>query len=179
MLVAFLSGVAQAAQGQQYEVYEAPLPIASLNRDRLFNESAYGQALIAQLTERQQVLVAENDALQVELEEEEKELTERRKQVTAEEFAPLAAAFDEKVKRIRKEQGSKSARLAEDLDTARVSFFRGTEEVIKELMAERGIIYILDEQAVLLSSGEGDITSEALKRLDRLFASGALAVADP
>ncbi|MCP5072360.1 MAG: OmpH family outer membrane protein [Rhodobacteraceae bacterium] len=166
-------------QAQQYQVYENPLPIASVNRDLLFNESVYGQALLTRLSERQQLLVAENDTLQADLEQEEQELTDLRKQSSPEEFAPLALAFDEKVKRIRQEQGTKSTQLADDLEAARVSFFRSTEDVIRDLMEERGIVYVLNEQAVLLSTGEGDITAAALERLERLFADGILKIAEP
>ncbi len=171
--------MATSVAAQQYQVFEDALPIASINRDRLFNDSAYGRALLARISERQKALVSENDRLQAELEQEERELTELRKQIPLQEFAPLAAEFDEKVKRIRQEQSGKSEQLTEDLEAARFSFFRRTEDIIKELMAERGIIYILDEQAVLLSTGEGDITAAAMERLDGMFADGSLQVAEP
>ena len=180
MVALTLTGLlATAVAGQEYQVFDDPLPIASINRDRLFSESAYGRALLVRLSNRQQALVAENDKLRVELEQEERELTDLRKQITPEEFAPLAAAFDEKVKQIRQTQEEKSTKLSEELDSARFKFFRQSEDIIRQLMAERGIVYVLDEQAVLLTTGEGDITALAIERLDLLFENGTLRVADP
>lgn len=174
MLLA-LSG-ANAAQAQQFPVFQDRLPVASIDREKLFSNSAYGQALLAQMTVKQTELVAENDRLQADLEREERELTGLRKAIPAEEFLPLAEAFDAKANRIRQDQTQKAAALTKQLETARFVFFRRTEAVIRELMIERGIIYVLNNQAILMSTGEGDITQLVMDSLDALFASGDLQV---
>ncbi len=164
------------ASAQQFPVFQEQLPVASINRDKLFAESAYGRALRAKMAIRQKQLVAENDRLLADLEREERELTELRKQTTPIDFAPLAEAFDVKANRIRQQQNEKLLALNKQLETARFTFFRSTEIVIRKLMFERGIIYVLNEQAILMSTGEGNITGEVMKRLDALFDSGALRV---
>ncbi len=166
------------ASAQQFPVFQQSLPIASLNREDLFNKSAYGRALRAQLSQKQKQLAAENNDLYTNLEREERELTALRKQITPEEFTPLAQAFDAKANEIRSRQRQKLADLNTQLERARFIFFRHSEAVIRDLMQESGILYVLDEQAILLSTGEGDITGDVIQRMDRLFADGALKVED-
>ncbi|MEM6620183.1 MAG: OmpH family outer membrane protein [Pseudomonadota bacterium] len=152
------------------------LEVVSLNRERLLSESAFGRAMIGSLSDQQQALVIENQRLTEELETEERALTETRKTMSAEEFRPLAEAFDEKVKQVRAAQDGKAVDLAKAREAARFSFFRRIEPVIIEIMQSRGARVLLNNQAVLLSTDDVDITAAVLARLDALFAQGALAV---
>jgi len=163
---------------QEYPVFQDLLPVASINRDALFSNSAYGKALLAEISAQQKLLVVENDRLHTDLEREERELTELRKQIPALEFTPLAKSFDAKANQIRREQGEKLDALNKQLDGARFTFFRQAETVIRNIMIERGIVYVLNEQAILMSTGEGNITADVIQRLDVLFASGNLRVQD-
>lgn len=168
----------QLASAQQFPVFQESLPIASLNREELFNKSVYGRALLAQIGQKETQLATENTDLYTNLEREELELTTLRKQLSSEEFAPLAKAFDTKANEIRSRQRQKLADLNSQLERARFTFFRHSEVVIRNLMQETGILYVLNEQAVLVSTGEGDITAEVIQRLDQLFADGVLKVED-
>ena len=165
-------------QAQQYPVFQEQLPVASINREVLFTESNYGRALLASISEHESQLVQENDSLLGDLEREERELTELRKQIPAPEFATLAKAFDAKANQIRQTQGEKLDALNKQLDAGRFTFYRQAETVIRDLMIERGIVYVLNEQAILMSTGEGNITPDVIQQLDALFASGALQVND-
>lgn len=167
-----------ALLAQEYPVHQEQLPVASINREVLFSQSAYGLALLSIISEDKNQLVAENDRLLADLEREERELTELRKQITAEEFAPLAKAFDAKANQIRRSQREKLAAINKQLEAARFTFFRQAEAVIRDLMIERGIIYVLNEQAILMSTGEGNITTDVMQLLDGLFKSGDLQVQD-
>jgi Skp family chaperone for outer membrane proteins len=168
----------QVASAQQFPVFQETLPIASLNREDLFNKSDYGRALLAQLNKKKEQLAAENTELYTNLEREELELTALRKQIPPEEFAPLAKAFDTKANKIRSRQRQKLADLNSQLEHARFTFFRHSETVIRNLMQETGILYVLNEQAILVSTGEGDITDEVIQRMDQMFANGTLTVED-
>ena len=168
--------LAAASEPVPYPLFEERQLVASINREKLFNNSAYGSALRERLSREQSALVEENELLQNNLEREERELTELRKQIPAEEFEPLADAFDRKANDIRQTQAKKSADIATALESARFIFFRRTELIIKDLMAERGILYVLNEQAILISTGEGDITQTVMDRLDELYAEGVLRV---
>lgn len=163
---------------QQYPVFQEHLPVASINREVLFAESTYGRALLASISEHESQLVNENDLLLADLEREERGLTELRKQIPAQEFAKLAKAFDAKANQIRQAQREKLDSLNKQLDAARFTFYRQAETVIRDLMIERGIVYVLNEQAILMSTGEGNITPDVIQQLDALFASGALQVKD-
>ena len=130
------------------------------------------------LARQQETLVAENDRLLAELEREERALTDARKTMTSEEFAPLAAAFDQKANSIRATQEAKARDLAKALETARFRFFREIEPVIIKIMQDRGVSVLLTEQAVMLSASEADITAAVLERLDVLHSIGELGQRD-
>lgn len=177
LLATLILAVAVPAFSQavdDYPVVPDTQPVASLNRDRLLGESAYGRDLMGKLSERQTELVAENDRLLAELEREERALTDTRKTMSPEEFTPLADAFDKKVNAIRAGQDQKALDLAKSLESTRFRFFREVEPVIVEVMRERGILFLLNEQAVMLSTGDADITDAVLARLDALYADGQL-----
>ena len=163
------------AQDDSYPVFRAPVPVVSVNREQLIQQSRFGQAIVGQLLERQRKLVAENEALTETLEREERELTELRKTMEPAEFAPLAEAFDEKVKRVRRTQDDKGVALAQALETARFRFFRQTENVIARMMQENDILFVLDENVVWLSQG-GNITKAVIERLDAAFDAGEIRV---
>lgn len=172
LLGAPTGGVAQAPN--EYPVADDRQLVASLNRDRLLSDSTYGRALMEELGKRQASLVAENESLLAELEREELALTETRKTMSPEDFAPLADAFDRKVNAIRAGQDQKALDLAKALEGTRFSFFREVEPIIIAVMQERGITFLLNEQAVMLSTGDGDITDAVLERLNALHADGQL-----
>lgn len=174
MLVALAQAPAAHAQQPDYPVVESGSSVASLNRERLLSESAYGAEILRRLSERQANLLAENEKLLAELEREEKALTETRRTMDAADFAPLAEAFDNKANRIRAAQAQKGIDLAKALEAARFRFFREVEPVIVEVMQELGITILLNEQAVMLSIGGADITQPVLERLDALYAEGKI-----
>jgi len=163
------------AQSPQFPLYDDSA-VALLNRDVVLNESAYGKAVSARLAEQQATLQEENDRLLEILEEEERALTETRKTVEPEAFAPLAEAFDAKTNSIRARQEAKAFALAKALEQARLTFFRDIEPVILEVMHERGVSILLNEQAVMASLAGADITNDVMARLDQLFAHGQIGV---
>ena len=73
-------------------------PILTVQSDILFERSAFGQRIAQEIDTAQSELQAENSRIQAELTAEETDLVEKRKEMTPEEFAPLAEAFDEKVR---------------------------------------------------------------------------------
>lgn len=176
ILIGASSGLAVWAQtAPKYPVYRETPEVVSVNRERLIQTSAFGRALVQTLSVQQKNLVEENDALTQDLEREERELTEVRKTLSSEEFAPLAEAFDEKVKDTRRTQDQKAVELAQALEGARFRFFRQAERVIAQLMQENGIVFVLDESAVWISQG-GDVTNLVIERLDAAYRTGELSL---
>lgn len=161
-------------QGSQFPIYGEHVPVATLDRERLLSESAYGVSISTTFSQRQSALVAENERLLAELEQEERDLTEVRKTASAEDFALLARAFDDKANAIRDEQDAKAIALAKLLDSTRTRFFREVEPIIVEVMQEEGVLILLNEQAVMLNLGGADITARVLARLDQLYQDGKI-----
>lgn len=161
----FLS--AGSVSGQGFPVYRDSLPVASLNSDRLFSESMAGKAILDVSREKSNALRDENRRIESELQQEERELTEKRKTMAPDTFRELADAFDKKVVEIRQTQNAKATALGQELDTARREFTVRVRPILQALMEERGIVFILNEQAVALALSSGDITDEAVARVDR------------
>lgn len=154
------------AGAQTFPIYRESLPVASLNSDRLFSESLAGKAILDASRQKSMALGEENRRIEAELQQEERDLTEKRKTMPAEEFGKLAEAFDDKVVAIRRTQNAKAAALSQELDADRREFSSRVKPILQQLMRERGIIFILNEQAIALAVSSGDITDDALLRVD-------------
>lgn len=163
------------AQTSTFPVYEPTLPVVSINRENLFQRSDLGMQLSDVLSKRQAALVAENDRLAATLEQEELELTELRKTLSAAKFEPMAEAFDVKVKNVRRVQDQKSVDLAKALESMRFRFFRQAESVIAKMMQESGILFVLDEKAIWMSQG-GDVTNTVIERMNSAYAAGEISI---
>ena len=158
-----------------YAVFQDTPSVVSVNREQLIQKSEFGKALISSLSDQQSALVLENETFAKDLEREELELTGLRKTLAADEFRPLAEAFDVKVKEVRRVQEEKAVALAKSREAARFRFFRQAERLISQLMQDKGIVFVLDESAVWLSRG-GDVTNLVIERLDAAYALGQLAL---
>ena len=148
-------------------------PFVTLDDARLFGESAWGKALLARLEADQAALAAENRAIEADLASRERALTERRPMLEAAEFRALADAFNAEVERHRSEQRAKEQALYQRHETARLRFRDVANQVLAQVMAERGALAILDEAAIVLGFREIDITDDAVARMDALVGDGA------
>lgn len=146
--------------------------LLTLDQERLFTESAFGQASMDREAEAARVLEAENTRIEAELIAEEQDLTTRRATLPADEFAALATAFDEKVVRIRAEQDAKVRDLARVRDGDRQAFLRAVVPVLGEIMGEKGAAAILDKTIVIISLTALDVTDEAILRVDAVLDAG-------
>lgn len=162
-----------AQDSTAYPIFQQMPTVVSVNRENLIQRSDYGKALIETLVASQQKLRSENDTLLLELEDEERKLTELRKTMAAEDFAPLAEAFDVKVKSVRRLQDQKGVELTKALEAARFRFFRQSERIISQLMKENGIVFVLDANAIWISQG-GDVTNLVIERLNDAYKAGEL-----
>ena len=154
---------------------DGPAPVTSalltLDQDRLFAESAFGKASLERERAATRALEEENNRIDADLNREEQDLTARRKTLPVAEFAPLAAAFDEKVERIRTEQDTKARDLTSARDVDRTVFLRAVVPVLGELLSAKGAVAIIDKSTVVLSLTAIDITDEAIARVDSVFAA--------
>lgn len=161
LCVFVLGGMPAAAQDQQL-----PVPIVTLNQDRLYANSLFGQRVRRELEEKSVVLAAENRRIEMALVAEEGRLTEERSTLDPEEFRALAEDFDERVTSIRKAQLDKRSALQVAADRERTRFFELAYPVLFEMANERGAFAILNQSAVILSSRAIDVTDIAIARID-------------
>ena len=145
-------------------------PVLTLDQDRLFGESRFGRQVEARQEAAQQELIAENRALEAQLVEEERRLTERRSVLAPEAFREQAEAFDTRVETLRRAQEAKSRALLARYDAERQRFFEAALPVLAAIVRDSGASVILSDQAIVLSFENIDITDAAIARLDEIFA---------
>lgn len=164
-LVLAFAPVPSLAQGQ--------LPgVLVLDQERFFSGSMFGQRIQAEIDAIGQEIASENRSIETALTAEELELTERRAELSREEFSVLADEFDTRVERIRAEQEAKARALTEARDRARQQYFELALPILLELTSERGGAVILDRRSVLLAADQIDITDAAIAAVDERLGTG-------
>lgn len=153
-------------------------PVVTLDQERLFTGSAYGQAILGALEAASQALAAENRQIEADLSAEEKQLTADRPGMDPVAFHDLAAAFDDKVVAIRKAQDEKSRALVRRREAAQQEFFSTAIPILTEIVRERGAVAVLERGAVILSAEQIDITDAAIARIDARLAPPETATPD-
>ncbi len=169
-VLALLLFMATGLAAQDMTVVQSP--VLTVDSERLFSQSQFGQRISEEVEAQGKVLEAENRRIEGELTAEEKALTERRPTLPPEEFRALADAFDDKVEKIRAEQNAKTRALTQGTDTARRQFLIATRPVLEAIMLETGAALIVERRSVLLSLRSIDITDLAIDRLDAAIGDG-------
>ncbi|WP_281856047.1 OmpH family outer membrane protein [Litoreibacter halocynthiae] len=159
-VVALCAATPIAAQGIQ------PSPVLTLDQDRVYAASAFGQRVQEDLQKQSTDLSQENRKIEAALEEEERRLTVEREGMSAEEFQKLATDFDERVTGIRRAQAAKTESIRRQAEAERVRFFEAAFPVLLELVEETGAVAILNNTAVIFSVRQIDITDAAIERID-------------
>jgi Skp family chaperone for outer membrane proteins len=162
-------------------------PILTLDQDRFFRESLWGRAALSRAEAETAALAAENRRIESALETEERDLTDRRPTMSADEFGPLAEAFDAKVEEIRAAQDAKSRAITRQLEEDRQRFFEAALPVLGQLLEVTGGLAILSDQAIILSRTSIDVTDTAIERMNEALPApeeamppgGAPAMGDP
>lgn len=164
---------AGAAQQQQQQPGTVQSPVLTLNQEKLYQSTLFGQRMQRELNDARTELIAENRRIQRELEAEEAQLTEQRATTKPAEFRVLADAFDEKVTRIRAEQEGKTRALQRRQERAQQAFFKAIAPVVQEVVQASGAYVVLDQRAILVASEQIDVTDEVRARVDALVGDGA------
>jgi len=147
--------------------------ILTVESDRLFAESEFGLRVGREIEAAQSILLAENRKIEAELTAEEKALTEKRKQMTAQDFRAVADAFDVRVQDIRRIQDTKAGKIEQLRDQEQVAFINATRPILVELMQGAGASVIMERRTVLASNDAIDITDRAIARLNLAIGDGA------
>jgi Skp family chaperone for outer membrane proteins len=138
-----------------------------LNEERILTGSVRGQALLAEETAARNDLRNEARRIDAAFEEEEKDLTEQRRQLDPVAFRKLADDFDSRVVEARRQQDERANALAAEFDQKRRQFYADVGPVLVGLMERRGAAAIFDETSILLADQSLNITEEVIAELDR------------
>jgi Skp family chaperone for outer membrane proteins len=147
-------------------------PVLTLDQDALYARSLYGQALRARIARAVSEVEAQSRRIDAELEAEERALTVQRSQMTPQDFAPLAAAFDAKVQRLRAENDAAADAVRADEQQGRQEFIAAAAQVVGDYMVERGAVAIIDKGAVIVSLLGLDVTDDVVLRIDAVLGRG-------
>lgn len=179
-LFAVLVMVFMANTGAAQGLGRAVSSVLTVESDRMFTDSKFGQRVAREIDAAQAVLLAENRSKEAQLTAEEKTLTQKRKQMTPEDFRAVAEAFDARVVQIRTEQDQKARDISDRREQEEAAFVQVVRPILSELMRESGALVILERRNVLLSDISVDITQEAIRRLNTVVGDGTeLRVPDP
>ncbi|NOD33922.1 OmpH family outer membrane protein [Ruegeria sp. HKCCD7296] len=160
---------APLVSAQQLGVPQAS--VVTLSSEELFSKSAFGQRVRREVEKESALLAEENERIVVELSQEEKELTEQRATLPAEEFRPLAEAFDTKVQSHREGQRAKLDALARRSEEAQQTFFEIVRPILVDLLREFGASVMIERSNVVVSTT--DITDAAIARIDAAIGDGS------
>ena len=143
--------------------------VVVIQSEVVYRKSAYGQSLIAALTEERQSLDDENLAILRELETEERMLTEARETMSSDDFAIAAEEFDQKVQRSREIQLGK-IRAADLKRSKQINiFFKRVAPIVQSVLVEYGAAIVFEKRNALVSLDSADITNIVIKRVDNAF----------
>jgi Skp family chaperone for outer membrane proteins len=178
LMIAALAGAAGAQQNietPEFEVTAGELvaAILTVDIDRLFSQSQFGQRVAQSYAEEREALTMENSRIAAALREEELALATQRADMAPSVFRTEAEAFDEKAQSIRRAQDAKVRALEDTLVQGRDQFLEVTRPILGQLMVDRGAFAILDRRSVLLSLGSIDVTDDAIARIDAAIGDGA------
>lgn len=147
-------------------------PILTIDSERLYRDSAFGQRVLEDIEAQSASLAEENRTIEERLEKEEADLTEQRATMEPEEFRALADAFDTRVQAIRREREAKSRQIASQLESNRDQFLTVALPVLETIMREAGAAIVLEQRNVFISANAIDITDTAIQRIDTALGDG-------
>lgn len=156
------------AASQAVTNFDVPSAILVIDQDRLFTETQLGSRAREELEARAELLNNENKSIEAELVAREKELTELRSTMGAQQFRELADEFDERVERIRFEQDEKARELNRAGELARQNFFQQVAGVVSQIVEEKGAVVVFERRNLIYVDGRIDITDEAIERVNQL-----------
>ena len=146
-------------------------PILTIDSERVFRSTLTGQSISAEMEQAFTDLAAENRRIEAELAGEERNLTELRPTLAAEEFRALADAFDAKVQKIRAEQDAKQRELQSRQEAEQQGFLDRIAPILSAIGNRYGAVVIIERRNVLLSADGIDITDEAIARINEALGS--------
>lgn len=166
-----VAGAAQEAEG--LSMGQVRSPVLTIDPERLYAESLFGQRIADQVRAEAEALDRENQRIEAALTEEERSLTLRRPSMPIEEFRAAADDFDARVQAIRQAQDAKERSLQQTLAEGQGAFLEAASPILGEIMLEAGAAVILDRRSVFLGVGAVDITDRAIAEVNARLGDGS------
>lgn len=160
-----LGGAAAAQEAPE----PAPPPqsaILTIDPERLYAQSLWGQRAQAGIEEATAALAAENRRIEADLTSEEGALTARRATMDPAAFRAEADAFDARVVDIRQAQDAKGRDLARRREAERQAFFEAAVPMFGRILRDRGAVAILDVRSIFIAAESIDVTDELQALVD-------------
>lgn len=149
-----------------------PSPVLTVDWEKLFDSTQWGQRIRSDLERATAAQRAENDRIADELIAEEKALTEKRGKIDTATFQQEADAFDAKATRIRTTQNAKAQALTQRFDAMRSAFFDRVAPLLDEVLRRRGAVVVIDQRAVIRALPEADATPDLISLIDTRYGDG-------
>ncbi|WP_298906525.1 OmpH family outer membrane protein [uncultured Aliiroseovarius sp.] len=156
----------------QQQVVQSVSQIVTIDRQRLFSETAYGRRVLATVEVERARLAQETREAEAALAQEEMMLTEQRSSLDPTSFRALADAFDNKVNELRAEGQAREQEFVRVLEREQTAFFERIGPILGRMVRELGAVVILDRRAILLAAQNIDITDMAIRRIDQELGDG-------
>ena len=167
--------VAQQSQpGGELSLGQVRSPVLTIDPERLYAESLFGQRVAAEIRADAEALDRENQRIEQALTEEERGLTLRRPTMPVEEFRAAAEDFDSRVQAIREAQDAKERSLQQAVNEGQAAFLEAATPILAEIMIDAGAAVILDRRSVFLGVGAVDITDRAIEAVNARIGDGAV-----
>ena len=147
--------------------------IRTIDQDRLFFTSRFGERVRDQIITASRALEVENQRLLDELSEREAGLTAQRPDLSPEAFRAQADAFNEEVGGIRDRQERKSREIGQFQEAEQLRFYDLVVPLLDALLQEVGARILLDTRVVLLATEDVDLTDLAIERIDAALGDGS------
>lgn len=147
-------------------------PLMSIDQERLFLESEWGERVQNELAERSRDFAEENERLAQEFSDEEQELTRLRDTLSPEEFRARADEFDQRVVEVRRERDSMGQELQALFEQERTAFLQASLPLLAQLMEERGAVAVLDQRVIFVSAEAIDVTQALIERINAAEGAG-------
>ena len=157
----------------------SPVPFRILDQDRLLRGSRLGQQILDGVRTAEERLAVENQRLFDQLATEERDLTEARATLSADEFRARADAFDARVEAIRAERAQASQDLTSWSEGEAQRFFNAALPILVQMMNDEGLLALLKPDTLILGSDWLDVTDAAIARIDAALAAGTLPEGTP
>jgi Skp family chaperone for outer membrane proteins len=162
----------QAQPGGELSLGQVRSPVLTIDPERLYAESLFGQRVAAEIRTDAEALDRENQRIEQALTEEERGLTLRRPTMAVEEFRAAAEDFDSRVQAIREAQDAKERSLQQAVSQGQADFLEAATPILAEIMLDAGAAVILDRRSVFLGVGAVDITDRAIEAVNTRIGDG-------